>query len=84
MRYSPDETRLQYNEVHEHYNGYIIEWAANPSPREPGRWMCHYRARKDGAATLAASIANLQDSLQDAEAKAIELAKEAVDQAVAK
>jgi hypothetical protein len=73
---------LDYTSLLDDYRGYIIAWAVNPSMSEPGRWMGHYHARKDGAATLAASIANLQDSPEAAEANTIRLAKAAVDNAL--
>lgn len=82
MRNNAEKKMLDYTSLIDHYRGYIIAWAVNPSLSEPGRWMGHYHARKDGAATLVASIANLQESPEAAEANTIRLAKAAVDLAL--
>jgi hypothetical protein len=84
MRNDAYPKMLHYTEVHDPYHGYIIEWAVSPSTAEPGRWMGHFRARKDQTETLAESIGNLQDSAQLAGSKAIEIAKARIDKAIAK
>lgn len=67
---------LEYTE--RDYHGYIIEYATNPASQQ-GKWMGHFRARRDGADTFASSIANLQDTQTDAQNIAVRFAKEWVD-----
>jgi hypothetical protein len=73
---------INFTEVHDLHHGYIIEWAVTPSDSEPGRWVGHFRARKDGAKTLTGSIGAIQGTEHDAEAEAIDAAKFFVEEAV--
>jgi hypothetical protein len=74
------KSELDYTTLADEYEGYTIEWATSRSQSEPGKWMGHYRARKDGAKTLAASIANLQSNPADAQNTAIRIAKATIDE----
>jgi hypothetical protein len=83
MRNDAYPKMLNYTEVHDPYRGYIIEWAVSPSTAEPGRWMGHFRARKDQTNSLGASIGNAQDTAELAQSKAIEFAKARIDDVLA-
>ncbi len=67
---------LDYTESE--YRGYIIEYATSPA-NEPGKWMGHFRVRRDGFPTFASSIANLQPTQTDAQNIAVRFARERVN-----
>lgn len=67
---------LVYTE--DEYRGYIVEYATSKA-NEAGKWMGHYRVRKDGHDTFHASIANLQVSEPLAEGIAMRFARDHVN-----
>jgi hypothetical protein len=83
MRNDAYPKTLNFTELHDRYRDYIIEWAVSPSTSEPGRWMGHFRARKDNTKTLSGSIGDLQNSEHAAQEEAIDVAKFFVDEAIA-
>jgi len=74
---------LHYIQEADHYEGYMIECAASRSKAEAGKWMGHFRARKEDMPTLRGSIANLQDTENSAREKAADIARAKIDEAVA-
>lgn len=83
MDNSAHKSELDYMTHSDTHEGYTIDWATSASKSEPGKWMGHFRARKDGVATLRGSIANLQSNPADAQNIAVRIAKSAIDEAVA-
>lgn len=83
MRNDEYKQNIDYTQLLEKYEGYIIEWAVSRSRSEPGKWMPHFRAYKDDTPTIFSSIANLQDTETDARNTAVRIAKEMIDEAVA-
>jgi len=77
----PDD--LTYIQEQDKYEGYIIEAAVSRSRSEQGKWMGHFRATKEDAATLYGSVANLQDTDGLARDKAVDIAKAKIDETTA-
>lgn len=67
------------NFTEQDYRGWIIEWAHTRASQE-GKWMGHFRVRKDAEGTYhGISVANMQDSPAEADAIAKRLAMQHVD-----
>ena len=71
---------IDYTQLMEKYQGYIIEWAITPSQSEPGKWMGHFRVYKDDTPTISASVINLQYTEVDARNTAVRIAKAKIDE----
>ncbi|MBD8725745.1 hypothetical protein IFT43_20485 [Oxalobacteraceae sp. CFBP 13708] len=83
MRNNEYKQNIDYTQIFEKYEDYIIEWAISRSQSEPGRWLGHFRAYKDDTPTIFGSVINLQDSEADAQNTAVRIAKAKIDEAIA-
>lgn len=64
--------------IESEYRGFIVEYATTAGS-QPGKWMGHYRVRRDDTATkFGASNGDLHDSRSDAEDAALRFAKDHV------
>jgi len=78
-----NKDELEFTLLGDKHKGWLVEWAIVPSRSEPGNWMGHFHAFKEGFPTIRRSIADLYDNPATAQNETIRFAKQAVDEATA-
>jgi hypothetical protein len=80
MHNSTRPAEVFYTTHSEDHEGYRIHWATTHSTSEPGKYLGHFRALKDGEETIGASLGKPLATEADAKNEAIRFAKAAIDE----
>lgn len=80
MHNSANTRDVSFTTHHEDHEGYRIHWATTHSTSEPGKYLGHFRALKDGEETIAASLGKPLETEAEAKNESIRFAKAAIDE----